>query len=151
MSLLASVGGWVASVFGGEAGANTALKIVEKISGTDWTPQQKADFMINYQNATKHQSPARRFIAFAFTIGMALFGFVYLMSGVVAQAYVFIATSGDTLALVSASQNLAEIRIKPLLTLQNDSYVYMKEVLSNPMTWILGFYFAVDIGSKIKK
>lgn len=37
------------------------------------------------------------------------------------------------------------------MALQNDCYVYMKEVIANPMTWILGFYFAVDIGSKIKK
>ncbi len=131
--------------------ANSALKIVDKLAGTDWTSKEKAEWMLQYQEATKHQSPARRFIAIAFTLGMALFGFSYLMAGVTAQAYVFIFTTGDTLSQVSASQNLAEIRIKPLLVLQNNCYVYMKEVISNPMTWILGFYFAVDIGSKIKK
>ena len=141
----------IKAILGFDGVANTALKIVDKIAGTDWTPKEKSEFLLKYQEATKHQSPARRFIAIAFTVGMALFGFAYLSAGAVAHIYIFIATTGETLAEVSASQNLAEIRIKPLLTLQNDSYVYMKEVLSNPMTWILGFYFAVDIGSKIKK
>lgn len=131
--------------------ANSALKIVDKLAGTDWTSKEKAEWLLKYQEATKHQSPARRFIAVAFTLGMALFGFSYLMSGAVAQVYIFIATTGDTLAQVAASQNLAEIRAKPLLSFQNNCYVYMKEVLVSPMTWILGFYFAVDIGSKIKK
>ena len=137
--------------FSFEGVANSALKIVDKIAGTEWTSKEKADWLLQYQEATKHQSPARRVVAIAFTLGMALFGFTYLSAGLVAQAYIFIATTGDTLAQVASSQNLAEIRAKPLLSLQNDCYVYMKEVLANPMTWILGFYFAVDIGSKIKK
>lgn len=147
MSVLAAI----KAFFSFEGVANSALKIVDKLAGTDWTSKEKAEWMLKYQEATKHQSPARRFIAVSFTLGMALFGFTYLMAGATAQAYIFIATTGDTLAQVSASQNLAEIRAKPLLALQNDCYVYMKEVLANPMTWILGFYFAVDIGSKIKK
>lgn len=147
MSLLAGI----KAFFSFDGVANSALKIVERIAGTDWTPKEQADWILKYQEATKHQSPARRFIAVSFTLGMALFGFTYLMAGATAQAYIFMATTGDTLTQVAASQNLAEIRAKPLLALQNDCYVYMKEVISNPMTWILGFYFAVDIGSKIKK
>lgn len=131
--------------------ADSALKIVDKIAGTDWTSKEQAQWIIDYQNATKHQSPARRLIAAAFTLGMALFGFVYLSSGCLAYLYVFFASSGETLAQLTASQNIAEIRVKPLLQLQNDSFVYMRDVISNPMTWILGFYFAVDFGSKIKK
>ena len=131
--------------------SNSALKLFDKIAGTDWTPQQRADWILKYQEATKHQSPARRFIAVAFTVGMAFYGLIYLLAGGTAQLYVFIASSGDTLAQLTASQNIAEIRVKPLIKLQNDSYVYMKEVLSSPMTWILGFYFAVDVGSKFKK
>ena len=50
-------------LFGFDGVADTALKIVDKIAGTDWTPEQKAKFMLDYQLATKHQSPARRFIA----------------------------------------------------------------------------------------
>lgn len=137
--------------FSFEGVANSALKIVDKIAGTDWTPKEQADWILKYQEATKHQSPARRFIAIAFTLGMALFGFVYLATGCLAYLYVFLASSGDTLAQLAASQNLAEIRVKPLMQLQNDSLIYMRDVISNPMTWILGFYFAVDVGSKFKK
>lgn len=141
----------IKALLGFDGAANTALKIVDKIAGTDWTPKEKADFMLKYQAATKHQSPARRFIAIAFTVGMALFGFAYLVSGGIAQFYIFIATSGDTVAQVAASQNIAEIRVKPLISFQNNCYSYMHDVLTAPMTWILGFYFAVDIGSKFKK
>lgn len=151
MGFVAKAGAWIAGIFSNGRGADVALNIVEKISGTDWTPKEQAQFVIDYQNATKHQSAARRFIAIAFTFGMALFGFVYIATSALAYLYVFFSSTGDTLAQVAASQNLAEIRVKPLLTLKNDAYVYMKEVLSNPMTWILGFYFAVDIGSKFRK
>lgn len=147
MSLLAGL----KAFFSFEGVANSALKIVERIAGTDWTPKEQADWILKYQEATKHQSPARRFIAIAFTLGMALFGFVYLATGCLSYLYVFFASSGDTIAQLAASQNLAEIRVKPLMQLQNDSLIYMRDVISNPMTWILGFYFAVDVGSKFKK
>lgn len=136
--------------FSFEGVANSALKIVDKIAGTDWTPKEQADWILKYQEATKHQSPARRFIAIAFTLGMALFGFTYLASGCLASLYVFFASNGDTLAQLTNSQNLAEIRVKPLIELQNDCIIYMKDVISNPMTVILGFYFFVDFGSKFK-
>lgn len=141
----------IKSFFSFSGVSDVALKIVERIAGTDWTPKEQADWILKYQEATKHQSPARRFIAVAFTLGMALFGFVYLATGCLAYLYVFFASSGDTIAQLAASQNLAEIRVKPLIQLQNDSLIYMRDVISNPMTWILGFYFAVDVGSKFKK
>lgn len=130
--------------------ANSALKLFDKVAGTDWTAKEKAQWIIDYQNATKHQSPARRFIAVAFTVGFALFGFTYLASGVTAYFYVFFASNGATLADLAASQNLAEIRVKPLLQLQNDSLVYAETTLKNPISIILGFYFAIGAVSKLK-
>ncbi len=53
----------VTKFFGFSGVADTALKIVDKIAGTDWTPDQKAKFTLDYLEATKHQSPARRMIA----------------------------------------------------------------------------------------
>ena len=49
--------------FGFSGVANSALKIVDKIAGTDWTPKEKAEYTLKYMEATKHQSPARRLIA----------------------------------------------------------------------------------------
>ncbi len=49
--------------FGFSGVASSALKIVDKIAGTDWTPKEKAEYTLKYMEATKHQSPARRLIA----------------------------------------------------------------------------------------
>ena len=59
MSILTSIALGLKSLFSSSGAGETALKIVEKISGTDWNPQQQADFIIAYQNATKHMSLAR--------------------------------------------------------------------------------------------
>lgn len=141
----------IKSFFAFDGVANSALKIVDKIAGTDWTPKEKASFMLEYQQATKHQSPARRFIALAFTLGFALFGATYLLAGITHYIYIFFATGGDTLAEIAASQNIAEIKAKPLLQLQNDMLTYCKSTIMQPLNIILGFYFLVDIGSKFKK
>jgi len=138
-------------ILGFEGVGATALGIVNKIAGTDWTPQQQADFIIKYHEATKHVSVARRFIAISLTIGFGLFGFIWLCSTTAYHIYIFMSVSGDTLAEVVASENLAKIKGMPLLQLSNDLMIYMKEVLSEPFTWILSFYFVVDLAGKIRK
>lgn len=146
MSILAGL----KAFFGYSGVANSALKVFDKLAGTDITPKEQLDFVLQWVTSTKHQSPARRFIAVAFTVGFALFGFTYLVSGVIAYFYVFFASDGATLAQVTASQNLAEIRVKPLLQLQNDSLIYAETTLKNPISIILGFYFAIGAVSKLK-
>ncbi len=150
MSILASVGVWAASLFSSEKAGDVALKIVERVTGTDWTPQQQAQFMIDYQKATAHQSVMRRVVVCSIVFGMAFFGFGYWITGAISQFYIFIASSGDTIAQVSASQNLAEIRVKPLLALQNNFYVYMKEILNEPFTYAVLFYLGIGVAGKIK-
>jgi len=54
---------FIKGLFGVSSVVDSATKIVDRIAGTDWLPQQKADFLLQYVEATKHQSPARRFIA----------------------------------------------------------------------------------------
>lgn len=137
--------------FSFEGVANSALKIVDRIAGTDWTSKEKAEWMLKYQEATKHQSPARRIIAVSFTVGFALFGFVWLCTTVSYHVYMFASVSGDTLAAVTASQNLHQIKAMPLLQLSNDISVFLKEIFQEPLTWILSFYFVIDIGTRIKK
>jgi len=151
MSLLATIGTGIASLFSTKGAGETALKIVEKISGTDWTAQQQAQFVIDYQNATKHLSLARRIIAIGFLIGFALFGFVWLCSSATYHVYMFVSVTGETLAQLTASQNLQQIKAMPLLQLSNDISVFLKDIFKEPMTWILSFYFVIDIGTRIKK
>ncbi len=150
MSILASVGVWAASLFSSEKAGDVALKIVERVSGTDWTPQDQAKFMIDYQNATKHQSVMRRVVVCSIVFGMAFFGFGYAVTASISQFYIFFATTGNTLAEISASQNLATITVKPLLSLQNSFYVYMKDILNEPFTYAVLFYLGIGVAGKIK-
>lgn len=151
MSILASVGMLAASLFSSEKAGDVALKIVERVTGTDWTPQQQAQFMIDYQKATAHQSVMRRVVVCSIVFGMAFFGFGYWLAGTVAQFYIFFATSGDILSQVASSQNLAEIKVKPLLALQNDMLAYMKDVLNEPFTYAVSFYLVIGVAGKFKK
>lgn len=67
------------SIFGFEGVGNTALKIVDKISGTDWTPEQQAEFILKHAEVAKHQSPMRRFIAGSYTIAWLILVLTWLV------------------------------------------------------------------------
>ena len=58
----------VKAVFGFDGVGESALKIVDKLAGTDWTPKEQAQFVLDHANATKHQSPTRRMMAILITI-----------------------------------------------------------------------------------
>lgn len=81
----------IKSFFGFNGVGETALKIVDKLAGTDWTPQQQAEFILKYHEVTKHQSPARRMIATAivaehFILAMAWLGYTAFGNDVTALA-----------------------------------------------------------------
>ncbi len=64
--------------FGFEGVSKSALKIVDKIAGTDWTPKEKAEYVLKFMETTKHQSPARRMIATAITMEQFILVMVWL-------------------------------------------------------------------------
>lgn len=70
--------GLLKGFFGFSGVADTALRIVDKIAGTDWTPKEKADYTLKYMEATKHQSPARRVLAFTIAFEQAVLVFSWL-------------------------------------------------------------------------
>ncbi|MDG1859746.1 MAG: hypothetical protein P8I94_11615 [Emcibacteraceae bacterium] len=45
---------------------DTGLNIVNKIAGTDWLPEKKAQFILDFMEKTKYQSGTRRFLAIVF-------------------------------------------------------------------------------------
>lgn len=164
MSWFVGIVKWGASLFSTEKAGDVALKIIEKATGVEWTPQEQAQFYIDYQKATAYQSAMRRVVVFAVLFGMAFYGFGYFMTAVISKYYVFLSTgecdpllvnsAGESiscLAQIAASQNLAEIRIKPLLELKNDLYTYMKDVLNEPFTYAISFYLVIGVGDKIKR
>lgn len=70
----------VKAVFGFDGVGNSALKIVDKLAGTDWTPKEQAQFILDHANATKHQSPTRRMMAILITIEWFLLANAWLVS-----------------------------------------------------------------------
>lgn len=139
--MLAKIGSAILGLFSTSKAADTAVRILGKVAGVDGlTAKEKADWVINYLQNTKHQSAVRRALALLVVFGMMWYGALYSVSAVFESFYVFWATSGETLAEVTASQNLAEIRVKPLVSLQNDLLLMVKEQ-KEPMMLVLGFYF----------
>lgn len=108
--------------FSSDSGSSTAMKIVEKIAGVDgMTAKEKADFMLSYQEVTKHQSPARRIIAFSFTGLYIIAALLYLG-----------AVQFDNVAHAATYKE------------------FLKDVISQPMNLVIGFYFTMSIANGIK-
>lgn len=78
---------FIKGLFGFSSVVESATKIVDKIAGTDWLPQQKADFLLQYMEATKHQSPARRFIATMIALVWLLMAICWLVSSGVGRFF----------------------------------------------------------------
>lgn len=146
-----AIGSTLLGLFSSSKASDTAMKIVEKIAGVDGaTAKEKLDWVMDYVKNTKHQSAVRRFIALAVVGGLMYYGALYSFTAMFESFYVFWATSGETLAEVTASQNLAEVRVKPLVTLQNDLLLMMGEQ-KEPVAIVLGFYFFTQMITGARK
>lgn len=126
--------GAIAKFFGGLFSSSkltdTAIDGIRKIGGLDeMNGEQKAKFIIDYLNATKHQSLARRFIALSLTFIYGLFLIVWLVATCL----------GWGLGIPS-----------PLL-LADAVYEFMKEIILNPFNIILSFYFVMNMTQKLGK
>lgn len=121
--------GFIKGLFGFDSVVNSATKIVDKIAGTDWLPKDKADFIIRFQEATKHQSPARRFIAVVIT-------FVWL---VMVCGWLVGTALGLFLGLQSGIQFANAIK------------VFLSDTITEPFNYVIIFYFTVQILNGIKK
>lgn len=106
MSILAGL----KAVFGFDGVSNSAMKIVDKIAGTDWTPQQQADFILKHAEATKYQSPMRRLIAGVYVIVWAIMTLTWLTSSIFARSFDYsgaLLLAGDISTFLSSNINLA--------------------------------------------
>lgn len=122
----------IKTVFGFSGVSDTALKIVDKIAGTDWTAKEKAQYVLDYQEATKHQSPARRFIAMCVCFVWIVLILTWLTASVVGRfAYDEVLNPGTVLAA--------------------DVSAFMDLNITNPFNIILAFYFTTQILQGLKK
>ena len=119
---------FIKSLFGMDAVVTTATKIIDKIAGTDWTSKEKAEFVLEYQKATKHQSPARRFLA--------------TMVGIV-WTFLIVALS---LAYIAGNATGSP----EVLMMAKDIKGIMADLIKEPFNYIIGFYFAAGIVNNFK-
>ena len=98
------------AIFGFDGVGSTALKIVDKIAGTDWTPAQKAEFILKHAEVAKYQSPMRRFIAGSYTVAWLLLVLMWASStayGRLFDAPSAILLAGDVVMFMASNVNIA--------------------------------------------
>ena len=100
---------WIGKVFGFAGVGQSALKIVDKIAGTDWQPADKAKFMLDWVKATAYQSTARRLIAFAFIGEWLLMANVWLWcryQGRISESKQHLELAGDVTQFMTDNVNV---------------------------------------------
>ena len=70
----------VKAVLGLDGVVDSALKIVDKLAGTDFTAKERADYLLKYMEVTKYQSPTRRLLAILFASEQFMLVTVWVVS-----------------------------------------------------------------------
>ena len=110
MSTLKFAGMALKTIFGFDGAGDAALKIVDKLAGTDWTPKERAQFILDHVAATKYQSPTRRLIAITMFFEWALLLNVWLASSIyghVLDAPNALLLAGDIILFMGGNINMA--------------------------------------------
>lgn len=136
--MLQLIGGFIGSLFSNSRASDTAIDIIRNVAGAnELTDKEKLEFVTKHIEATKHQSPTRRFIAIMVVLGLMVFTGSYLIVSFIARFYLFF--GGD----VATAQHL--------FSLTNDIYLMAKEILLQPFNIVLGFYFVNQMITGFKK
>lgn len=128
--MFAGIATFVAGLFSSSKAQDTAIDAVRKLGGLDdMNSKEKAQFLLDYMAATKHQSPVRRLIAVALTATYSLIVLLWLVySGV------------GYLGGYNAAMELA-----------GATRAFLESVITQPFNIILSFYFVMNIAQKLGK
>ena len=110
-------------IFGFTGVGETALKIVDKIAGTDFTAKEKAEYILKYMEATKYQSPTRRVLATMFMLEQVILAMFWMAS--------------------SACHRLLEHDGAGLLA--TDISSFLESNVNVSLGIIIGFYFLIGV------
>ena len=124
--------GWLKSLLGIEPVVTTATKLIDKLAGTDFTDKEKAQWILDYHDKTKHQSPMRRIIACSITFMWMILGLCWFVSSIIGRFY------------------YDEV-INPGTALAADVSAFMSLNINEGFALLLAFYFASGILSHLKK
>ncbi|BAV81137.1 hypothetical protein [Vibrio phage CKB-S2] len=136
MGFLSGIGAGFKKLLGLEPVVESATKIIDKIAGTDWTPKEKAQWVLDYQNATKHQSLPRRLIA----ISVAFVWLLCVLIWLVCTIWLNLAGAGDV-----PSGELVPTAANAAIGIQADVERFMAEQVDKPFNLILSFYFLTQL------
>jgi hypothetical protein len=108
---------------------DVAIDGIRKLGGLNgMTDKEKSEYILTYMDKTKHQSPMRRLIAFMLTL---LFG-IFSLTWLTAAAFGYYLDITASLEFAGAIRN------------------YFESVIREPFTWIVSFYFVIDLATKLK-
>lgn len=120
----------LAGLFSSSKVQDLGIEAIKKMGGLDgMDAKEKADYILNYIAATKHQSPTRRFIALLITSVYVLMILTWLVSAGVGY----------------------NVGYTPALEFAGAVKMFMESVLTYPVNIVLGFYFIVNIAQKAGK
>lgn len=135
--MIKTIASFIGGMFSSSKLQDTAIDGIRKLGGLDeMSDKEKADFLLSYMQQTKHQSPMRRFIAFAFVIGFMLFTGAWLITTVLFR--------------VGMGFGWSPALMGQLDMLSDDIFAMTKEILLNPVNIIVGFYFVTDIARRVR-
>jgi hypothetical protein len=121
---------FIAGLFSSSKATDVAIDALRKLGNLDsMTDQEKAQFILTYIEQTKHDSPARRFIAML-TVGLWTF---YMLVWIIMASIGYLANYMLAVELAGAIK------------------VVLLEIIKDPYTIILSFYFVMNIIQKVGK
>lgn len=127
--MLGAVSAFFAGLFSSSKMQDTAIDALRKIGGLDeMNAKEKSEYILAYMAATKHQSTARRLIAFMFTMAFMVLLLTWLVS----------AGLGYYAGIMAALEFAGAVKI------------ILVDLVVQPVNLILTFYFLVQVGQKLK-
>lgn len=114
----------------------TGMKIIDKLAGTDFTAKEKAQWVLDYQAGTKHQSLPRRVIALSVAFIWLLCALLWLVSTI----WLNFAGGGGL-----QSGDIVPASAMAAVGIQGDIERFVAEQLDKPFNLILSFYFLTQI------
>lgn len=128
--MFAGIATFMAGLFSSSKAQDTAIDAVRKLGGLDdMNSKEKAQFLLDYMAATKHQSPVRRLIAMALTALYSLIALLWLTySGI---GYL--------------------MEYQPAMELAGATKMFLESVVVQPFNILLSFYFVTNIAQRMGK
>ena len=122
--------GFFGGLFSSSKAQDTAIDAIRKLGGLDeMTHKEKAQYILDLMNTTKHQSPVRRFIALMLSVVFSLLILIWVIAAGV----------GYYADLTVSLEYAGAIKM------------FLADVVQTPFSLILSFYFVLNIASKIGK